>query len=63
MLNPYEALANGIITQAVNDYRQAIKFLKKHPCTNCRKEKAAGGTGKTQTSQRARETEQGGTAS
>ena len=34
MLNPYEALANGIITQAVNDYRQAIKFLKKHPCTN-----------------------------
>ena len=34
MLNPYEALANGIITQAVNDYRQAIKFLKKHPRTD-----------------------------
>ena len=34
MLNPYEALANGIITQAVNDYRQAVKFLKKHPRTD-----------------------------
>ena len=34
MLNPYEVLANGIITQAANDYRQAVKFLKKHPRTN-----------------------------
>lgn len=34
MLNPYEALANGIITQAVNDYRRAAKFLKKHPRTD-----------------------------
>jgi len=34
MLNPYEVLANGIITQAANDYRQAAKFLKKHPRTD-----------------------------
>jgi len=34
MLNPYEILANGIITQAANDYRQAVKFLKKHPRTD-----------------------------
>lgn len=33
MLNPYEALANGIITQAANDYRKARKYLAKHPRT------------------------------
>ena len=32
-MNPYEALANGIITQAADDYRKAVKFLKKHPRT------------------------------
>ena len=34
MLNPYEVLANGIIAQAANDYRRAVKFLKKHPRTD-----------------------------
>ena len=33
-MNPYEALANAIITQAANDYRKAVKFLKKHPRTD-----------------------------
>lgn len=33
MINPYERLANGIIEQAVKDYRQAVSFLKKHPRT------------------------------
>ena len=32
-MNPYEALANGIITQAADDYRRAVKFLKKHQHT------------------------------
>ena len=30
MVNPYEKLANGIIEQAVKDYRRARKYLKKH---------------------------------
>ena len=30
-MNPYEALANAIILQAVDDYRKAYKFLKKYP--------------------------------
>ena len=30
--NPYEALANAIIIQAVNDYRIALKKVKKNPC-------------------------------
>ena len=34
MLNPYERLANGIIEQAVKDYRRARKYLKKHPHTD-----------------------------
>lgn len=29
----YERLANGIIEQAVKDYRRARKYLKKHPRT------------------------------
>ena len=29
--NPYEALANAIILQAVNDYRAALKKVKKNP--------------------------------
>lgn len=29
--NPYEALANAIILQAVNDYRIALKKVKKNP--------------------------------
>lgn len=33
MVNPYEKLANGIIEQAVKDYRRAGKYLKKHPHT------------------------------
>lgn len=37
MLNPYEALANGIITQAANDYRKAKKYLAKHPLTEALK--------------------------
>lgn len=32
-MDAYEILANAIITQAVNDYRKAAKFLKKHPRT------------------------------
>ncbi len=30
-MNPYESLANGIILQAVKDYRTALKDLKKRP--------------------------------
>jgi hypothetical protein len=30
-LNGYQALANGIIEQAVKDYREALRKLKKHP--------------------------------
>ena len=33
MVNPYERLANGIIEQAVKDYRRAVRFLKRHPRT------------------------------
>ncbi len=33
MVNPYERLANGIIEQAVKNYRRARKYLKKHPRT------------------------------
>lgn len=29
--NPYEALANAIVFQAVNDYRAALKKVKKNP--------------------------------
>jgi len=31
MNNPYERLANAIILQAVKDYRNALRRLKKHP--------------------------------
>ena len=31
MNDPYERLANAIILQAVKDYRNALKRLKKHP--------------------------------
>ena len=34
MVNPCEKLANGIIEQAVKDYRRARKYLKKHPRTD-----------------------------
>ncbi len=27
----YQALANGIVEQAVKDYRAALKILRKHP--------------------------------
>ena len=30
-MNGYQALANGIIEQAVKDYREALRKLKKHP--------------------------------
>ncbi len=33
-LNSYEALANGIIMQAVKDYRSALKKLQKNPRSN-----------------------------
>lgn len=33
MFNPYERLANGIIEQAVKDYRRAARFLKKNSRT------------------------------
>lgn len=29
--NPYEALANAIVLQAVNDYRTVLKKVKKNP--------------------------------
>ncbi len=29
--NPYEALANAIVLQAVNDYRDALRKVKKNP--------------------------------
>lgn len=31
MIDPYEKLANAIILQAVKDYREARKKLKKYP--------------------------------
>lgn len=31
MLDPYENLANAIVLQAVKDYRDALKRLKKKP--------------------------------
>lgn len=31
MNDPYESLANAIILQAVKDYRNVLKRLKKHP--------------------------------
>lgn len=31
MLDPYENLANAIILRAVQDYRIALKKIKKHP--------------------------------
>ena len=30
-MNPYEALANGIIEQAAKDHRSAAKFLRRNP--------------------------------
>ena len=30
-MDPYEKLADSIVLQAVKDYRQAMKTLKKHP--------------------------------
>ena len=30
-LDPYEVLANAIIMQAVDDYREAKRFLNRHP--------------------------------
>ena len=30
-MNGYQALANGIIEQAVKDYREALRRQKKHP--------------------------------
>lgn len=65
MINPYERLANGVIEQAVRDYRRARKYLKKHPRTEgleaavAEKKKRRGGTSKTESSQGAGETEQG----
>lgn len=32
-MEPYENLANVIILQAVKDYRQALRYLKRHPHT------------------------------
>ena len=32
-MEPYENLANAIILQAVKDYRQALRYLKRHPHT------------------------------
>ncbi|KGP75473.1 hypothetical protein JT05_10355 [Desulfosporosinus sp. Tol-M] len=32
-MEPYESLVNAIIVQAVKDYRQAIRFLTRHPHT------------------------------
>lgn len=32
-MEPYENLANAIILQAVKDYRQAMRFLKRYPHT------------------------------
>lgn len=32
-MNLYENLANAVIVQAVKDYRQALRFLKRHPHT------------------------------
>ncbi len=31
MIDPYEQLANAIVLQAVKDYRDALKKLKKRP--------------------------------
>ena len=31
MTDPYENLANAIVLQAVKDYRDALRRLKKHP--------------------------------
>ena len=30
-MDPYQNLANAIVSQAANDYRKALKRLKKHP--------------------------------
>lgn len=32
-MEPYEALANGIVVQAADDFRAARRFLRKHPRT------------------------------
>lgn len=39
-LDPYEALANGIIIQAVKDYRWACKRLKNPRCRNTKRQEA-----------------------
>lgn len=31
ILDPYQELANGIVVQAAQDWRAAVKKLKKHP--------------------------------
>ena len=31
MITPYETLANAIVMQAVKDYRQAKRSLRRHP--------------------------------
>ena len=33
-MDAYQTLANAIITQAADDYRKAVRFLKKHPRTD-----------------------------
>lgn len=33
-MNPYEALANAIIEQAVVDYKKALKYANMHPYDN-----------------------------
>ena len=40
-MDVYEELANAIIVQAVDDYRAARKYLKKHPRTKELEETAA----------------------
>lgn len=39
-LDPYEALANGIIIQAVKDYRWACKRLKNPRCQRSKRQEA-----------------------
>jgi len=33
-MEPYKNLTNAIILQAVKDYRQTLRFLKRHPHTS-----------------------------
>ncbi|MBQ9377124.1 MAG: hypothetical protein IJU05_04920 [Schwartzia sp.] len=41
-MDPYEDLANAIIIQAADDYRNAARFLRKHPRTKELEETVAG---------------------